>query len=228
MLKNRQGIILFILIAVPIFAYVLTRQACSHEFDWLKKVTKEEKQSDGSIKDIPYNVYEAYPNLSFKTQTGATLTWDQLRGKTVIADVFFTRCKGICPKLSATMAGLHDRYFDDPEMRFLSISVDPENDSIEALRQYANQYGANADRWYFVTGDKEEIFKFANQVLYFSGKIDDSGNIQMVHDETLRLIDKDGFMRFNGNFIDGTKPKDVERLHDELKLLRLEYEQGKE
>ncbi len=225
MLKNRQGFILFTLLAVPVFIYLLTRQACHHEFKWLEVITREEKQADGTMIQKPWNIYDAYPNPGFLTQSGKQVSWNDLRGKTVIVDVIFTRCKGICPNLSAAMSGLHDRYFDDPNMRFLSISVDPENDSVPVLVEYANRYHADPSRWIFLTGNKNEIFKFANDVLYFSGMKDESGNLQMVHDQTLRLIDRDGFMRKDGNFIDGTRNRDIERLHDEIKLLRLEYEQ---
>jgi protein SCO1/2 len=80
-----------------------------------------------------------------------------LRGRVWIADFVYTRCAGPCPMLSANMAGLQKRL--PKSIGLLSFTVDPDHDSPEVLNVYARKFGADSQRWFFVTGDKPALIK---------------------------------------------------------------------
>lgn len=88
-------------------------------------------------------------------QHGREVGSRDLRGKVWVADFIFTSCPDICPVLSTQMANLHRRV-DDEGVRFVSVTVDPERDTPEVLRDYASRYRADA-RWRFLTGPPDEV-----------------------------------------------------------------------
>ncbi|MCB9232440.1 MAG: SCO family protein [Bacteroidia bacterium] len=223
--KLEVGKLLAILI-LPIGLLLFVHFFGEQHFERLQIVGSKTPVSnpDGSVDTVYHTVYDAYPDFAFPTQTGETLTWDSLRGHVFLADVFFTRCPGICPKLSASMSSLVEYFRDQPEIRFLSISVDPENDTIQALRAYADKYDAPDKRWFFITGDKEKLYKLAHEAFFFKALEDENGELGFVHDNVIMLVDREGRIRKGEKFYDGTNRKDMELLSDEVKLLLMEYE----
>lgn len=217
---------LLLILLAPLTLLLFVQFCGEQHFERLNIVGKRVpvENPDGSVDTLYHTVYEAYPDFRFPTQTGDTLTWDSLKGHIFIADVFFTRCPGICPKLSASMASLVEYFQDEPDIRFLSISVDPENDSVPALREYADRYEAPDHKWYFITGNKDELYKLAHEAFFFKAMEDENGELGFVHDNVMMLIDREGRIRKGEKFYDGTNSKDMELLSDELKLLKLEYE----
>ncbi len=102
------------------------------------------------------------PEFSLINQQGHKLTLSDLKGKVWIADFIFTNCPTICPKMTQEMANLQSE-FDSQEINFVSFTVDPDRDTTDVLLQYANLYGADEKRWHFLTGNKEQIYKLANE-----------------------------------------------------------------
>src|SRR6516162_4283661 len=107
------------------------------------------EKKDG--KDITDTLWHSVDNISLINQLGNTLALDQLRGKVIVADFFFTHCPNICPTLTRNMKKLQDALKLKDEMKlndtsfvqFLSFSVDPERDSATVLKKYADRYGIN-------------------------------------------------------------------------------------
>lgn len=95
-------------------------------------------------------------------RSGASLTRDDLLGRPWVAAFIFTRCTGPCPKITSTMRSLQDR-LKDSQARLVSFTVDPEWDTPEILRQYADAAGADKARWLFVTGDEGAIYGLIRQ-----------------------------------------------------------------
>lgn len=80
-----------------------------------------------------------------------------MRGRVWIADFIFTRCAGPCPMLTANMAGLQKKL--PKEIGLLSFTVDPDHDAPEVLTLYARKFGADPQRWFFLTGEKAELVR---------------------------------------------------------------------
>ncbi|MBL8992947.1 MAG: SCO family protein, partial [Spirochaetia bacterium] len=84
------------------------------------------------------------PDFSLKDQQGRTFTQKDLEGKIVVADFFFASCTTICPKMSVNMGKAQERFKGNAGgVVFLSISVDPERDTVEVLKDYGRRYGAD-------------------------------------------------------------------------------------
>ena len=102
------------------------------------------------------------PAFSLVDQRGAKFDPASLAGKPWVADFIFTTCKQSCPRLTARMTQLHDRLAKkrggkDLGVRFVSFSVDPENDTPEVLGAYAARVGADPSSWWFVTGPSDDV-----------------------------------------------------------------------
>ena len=147
---------------------------------------------------------------------GDTVTLADVEGQILVVDFFFTRCATICPLMTKNLQRIHDRL--DPQMpiRILSHSVTPQADSVSVLNRYADKHGANPDLWWFLTGEKKEIYRLARQS-YFSCLDEGDGGFQdFVHTENIVLIDDRGRLR---GFYDGTDSKSMSQLFSDLGFL---------
>lgn len=92
-------------------------------------------------------------------QLGQPFTDDALRGKISIVSFVFTRCDTICPVISMKMARIQEKTFDlGRDIKLVSFSVDPTYDTPERLAEYAKKYGADPERWRFVTGPYDKVY----------------------------------------------------------------------
>lgn len=183
---------------------------------------KSQTNSNGA--ELEDTLYHTVPNFHLIDQDSIPVTNTITKGKIQIADFFFTRCSTICPKLSSQLSRVQDIFRNYPDLVFVSYSVDPENDRPEQLKTYAKKYGAIPGHWYFLTGDKAEIYNLA-QKGYFLPAVDSgvsSGNPDetFIHSEKLVLVDKAGVIR---GYYDGTDKEDVERLILETRVLMSTY-----
>jgi protein SCO1/2 len=97
------------------------------------------------------------PQFSLTDQRGRPFGRDDLRGKVWVADFVFTSCSDACPRLTRQMRALQDRLDPHGRIGLLSISVDPDRDTPDRLRQYGETYGAREDLWRFLTGSPMEV-----------------------------------------------------------------------
>lgn len=97
------------------------------------------------------------PAFSLIDQRGQTVTQGDLRDKLWIVDFIFTTCPDVCPMLTQQLASLRKSLPRDARLRFVSISVDPEYDTPERLRAFAELHGANHPDWFFLTGDASAV-----------------------------------------------------------------------
>lgn len=134
------------------------------------------------------------PPFRLTDQQGKPLGLADLRGKVWIADFIFTRCRGPCPVMSWEMKKLQD---DLPRGVYLvSISVDPEYDAPSILKRYASAYGADPERWKFLTGKEDAIYRLAREGLHMDArKRKEETGWTITHDEHFALVDREGRIR---------------------------------
>jgi cytochrome oxidase Cu insertion factor (SCO1/SenC/PrrC family) len=108
------------------------------------------------------------PDFALIERSERPITRTDLRGLVWIVNFFYTHCPDTCPLQSARMARLQGDFADERDVRLVSISVDPEHDTAAVLRDYAQRFGADAERWLFLTGDKAAIYHLAQQGFHLS------------------------------------------------------------
>lgn len=134
------------------------------------------------------------PEFSLATQDGARLSLTDLRGKVVAVTFIYASCVDTCPLLTAKMAGLQRRLGRDfgPKVFFASITVDPERDTPEVLKRYAEVHGANLAGWAFLTGTPAEIREVAKRYgIYYKKQA--RGDVD--HTFLTSLVDQMGTLR---------------------------------
>lgn len=170
--------------------------------------------------DSAYKNIHSIPDFAFTNQEGKKISQDNVSGKIYVTNFFFSRCRGICPKMTGNMQKLQEAYIKDPEVMLLSYSVTPESDSVPVLKKYAADNNINADKWSLLTGDRESIYTLAKRE-YFAG--DSIGYYQagneFLHTENFILIDK--HKRIRGVY-NGTLPVEIERIKNDISTLKLE------
>ena len=107
------------------------------------------------------DVYGEVPEFSLIERNGRPVTRADLLGKVWLANFIYTECKETCPTQSLQISRLQAEFADAPDLRLVSITVDPKHDTTEILARYAERYGANPSRWLFLSGDKREIYCLA-------------------------------------------------------------------
>jgi protein SCO1/2 len=163
------------------------------------------------------------PAFALEESRGRAVTLTDLAGRIWVADFIFTSCPGTCAILSNEMARLQRALAERgmKDVRSVSFSVDPANDSLEVLLQYAGRYGADAERWLFVTGERKALhsliqdgFKLAVDERTEEENTDGGGLI--THSDRFVLVDRDGRVR---GYYHGTDSAAVDRLLADIEAL---------
>ena len=150
-------------------------------------------QAVGESADLP-KIGPA-PAFSLTTQEGAQLALQDLRGKVVAVTFIYASCADTCPLLTAKLAGLQARLGTDfgAKVFFVAITLDPERDTPQVLKRYAQAHGANLSGWVFLTGTPAEIQQVARQYgIYYKkrprGEVDHTFLTSLIdHRGTLRV-----------------------------------------
>ncbi|OZI06361.1 SCO family protein [Siphonobacter sp. BAB-5385] len=171
-------------------------------------------------KTVTDTVYHQIPDFAFASQYGDTVTAKYFAGKIYIADFFFTTCPTICPKMTMEMRKLYQKFKDDPQVMFLSHSIDPKRDSVGRLREYSTDLGVYGQKqWYFVTGDRKEIFDIGQNAYFVSAKEDSDEPGGLLHSGAFIVIDPQRRIR---GIYDGTKDEVVGEVSEAIELLKKE------
>lgn len=164
-------------------------------------------------------VYHTIAPFQFVDQDSAVITNGTFKDKIYVADFFFTTCRTICPIMKAQMLRVYKATEEMPDVLILSHTIDPEYDTVALLHDFAKRLGVESNRWHFVTGAKDSIYKIA-QTSYFASAMEDKTVPDgFIHSGAFLLIDKHS--RIRGKY-DGTVEKDVNRLIGDIKQLRRE------
>ena len=104
-------------------------------------------------------VFGVVTNFTLTNQDGKTTTLADLSNHVWVADIFFTRCAGPCPRMTAQMKSLQDLLPQNGNAKFVTLTTDPDFDTPEILKKYGERFNADFNRWTFLTGTKSEIGK---------------------------------------------------------------------
>jgi protein SCO1 len=164
----------------------------------------------------PLSSYGSVPPFQLVNQNDTTFGSNELAGKIWIADFIFTSCPGPCPIISTRMSELQ-KPLRKTDVHLISFSVDPEKDTPEVLRRYAEKLKAEPARWDFLTGSKQAIYNLSKDGFKLAVSDDPDARIP-VHSTRLVLVDRRGIIR---GYYDALEPDGVTKvLADANHLLR--------
>ncbi len=148
------------------------------------------------------------PEFNSIKQDGSPFGLSELKGHLSVVDFIFTTCPGVCPVMGANMVGLYRQFEGVEALQFVSISVDPARDSLSVLREYAEGFGVNDDRWVFLWMPVEDVVRLSEDG--FALAADD---LPMGHSSRFVLVDREGKIR---GYYDGTDEDSVKKLAEDI------------
>ena len=155
-------------------SWVIEKANASHEIPIIKKV----------------------PNFKFTNQNGDIFSHNELNDKITVLDFFFTNCPGPCPIMTYNMKSLYNDFSSSDDVQFVSITVDPDNDNIKVLKNYADINGINDQRWQLLTSELSKIKSLKRDgFMLYADELPQGHAIKFI------LIDEHGNIR---KYFDGT------------------------
>ena len=161
------------------------------------------------------------PDFSLVERSGKKIRLADLLGNVWIADLIYTHCTDTCPIQSAEMKSLQDKFAAAPDLRLVSITVDPKRDTPAVLRKYAARFGADPARWLFLTGDERAIYRLAQEGFHLAAaeipkaERDGSGATHL-HSPRFVLVDRAAEIR---GYYAGTEKAALARLGGDVEIL---------
>jgi protein SCO1/2 len=180
---------------------------------WLRQLEVQ------ALRQRTISSYGSVPPFQLTNQDGQPFGSAQLAGKIWIADFVYTTCPGPCPMISTRMSNLQ-KPLEKTDVRLVSFSVDPEKDTPQVLRSYAERLQAEPGRWDFLTGPKSAIYELSHDG--FKLAVSDGSDAQgiPVHSTRMVLVDRRGQIR---GYYDAAEAEAVTKLlADTNHLLREE------
>lgn len=159
-------------------------------------------------------------DFSLLNQNGKTVTLNELKGKVFVAEYFFTTCGTICPKMTAQMTRVQKEFKGNNDFKILSFTVNPEYDTVQVMKQYAEKHNAIDGQWHFLTGSKDELYQLARNSFFVlkpaeAKNLGDAGS-DFIHTNNFVLVDQE--LRIRG-YYDGTSISEVNELMEDIKML---------
>lgn len=148
------------------------------------------------FKKADLHTYQKVPNFEFINQNGKTITNKDYEGKVYVVEFFFTTCPTICPIMNQKMVTIQNEFMGNPNFGIASISITPEIDTPEVLKNYASNYKMTHKNWHLLTGKSEEyVYNLSNKgfKLYAGKGEEEHGGFE--HSGLFALIDKQGNIR---------------------------------
>jgi protein SCO1/2 len=161
-------------------------------------------------------IFHTIKQFCFINQYGDSISQEQIKNKIFVCDYFFTTCKSICPIMTNQMERVQNKYLSNNDVIILSHTVDPEEDSVSVLFDYANRHHAIKGKWHFLTGDKKSLYNQARVSYLLDNETGNGDEHDFIHTDKFALIDWKG--RIRGYYV-GTDSAEVSKLITDISTL---------
>ncbi|WP_353103170.1 SCO family protein [Myroides odoratus] len=168
------------------------------------------------------------PSFELVDQNKKTINNASYKGKVYVVEFFFANCPTICPIMNQNMLKLQDTFRPHMDFGIASITIDPKNDTVEALKVHGEELGVTIPHWHMLTGDAKYIYDLAAKFNLYTG-VNPEAPGGFEHSGLFALIDKEGNIRCrideHGNpvlYYDGTSDEGVQWIKEDIKLLLAE------
>ena len=185
-----------------ILAFLFIFMLGSFGFYIIDKATKSRIDNIGIIGKVP--------SFSLINFDGTVVTEKQLNDKISIVSFIFTQCEGACPIMSENMSTLQERFASSGDIQFLSITTDPDYDTLDILNEYSSNY-SNKNNWFFLRGDILDVIELSEKGFFLSAALLPAG-----HSTRLVLVDKELNIR---KYYEGTVESNIFELQSDIVTL---------
>ena len=185
-----------------VLAFLFIFMLGSFGFLVIDKATKSRIDNIGIIGQVP--------SFSLTNFDGSVITENQLDDKISIVSFIFTQCEGACPIMSENMSILQERFASSNDIQFLSITTDPDYDTLDILNEYSSSYSNNKN-WFFLRGNILDIIELSEQGFFLSAALLPAG-----HSTRLVLVDKELNIR---KYYEGTIESNIFELQSDIVTL---------
>ena len=167
---------------------------------------------------------QGLPSFTLTNQLGEQIAASAFSNQISIVDIVFTRCLGPCPEMTTRMSRLQSMISPSLPVKFVTLTADPTNDTPAVLKDYAERFKANPNRWWFLTGTKIDIARLAREGLQLTAQETKPEERQndadlFIHSTVFVVLDRHGRSR---GAIDSTEPEFNARIRDAIRRLSRE------
>ncbi|WP_304516483.1 SCO family protein [Cecembia rubra] len=210
-----QGLVLVCILMIPVLIIVFLKTFGTNHYD-IPVLFQDGVENPFLECELNESGQHYIPEFLLTSHDNELRGRHEMEGKITIVDFFFTSCPSICPVMSNEMERVNDAFRNEALVQIYSISIDPEYDTPEVLKEYAERHNATPDKWFFLTGNKDEIYNLA-RCGFILPTIDGFGQPDdFVHSDKFILVDELGRIR---GYYSGTNRDEVDRLILETKIL---------
>lgn len=225
MLKNKSYIgISFIILIFGIYA--IPKIISRIQQNDVVKGDRLDKVSNHGNSEKNLMIIGPAPKFELTDQNKKAITNADYKGKVYLIEFFFSTCPSICPKMNKNMIDIQNQFFGNPNFGIASITIDPDHDTPEILKEHAKILGVKSSNWHFLTGDKKYIYDLANKGFNLYAGENSKVNGGFEHSGLFALIDKNGNIRCRkdeyGNpilYYDGIEKEGVKAIQQDISIL---------
>ncbi|MAU62833.1 MAG: SCO family protein [Flavobacteriaceae bacterium] len=203
---------------IYIFVLSITFSSCNQiskkQLPIYNPVDINPKLVDKSVRNINEN--HRVKDFNLTNQNGINITSKDYENKIYVVDFFFTRCPSICPIMTNNMLKVQEEFIKNDDIMLLSMSVTPEIDTVEILKNYAIEKGVNDSKWNITTGSKKHIYELARKSYFAVVEQGDGGLQDFIHTPNFILVDTKKQIR---GIYDGTQENEIDRLIEDIYIL---------
>jgi len=217
-----------IALLIPLISYFLLKKATDNAVVMPRHYIYDSVSSKTiNGKKVEDTIWHTLPPFSLTNQLGQKVGWEDMKGKIVVADFFFTHCPTICPRMTINMRKLQTGISNISRagntqadfVQFLSFSVDPERDSVSQLKMWADRYQVDPDSWWLLTGNKKEIYDMSIEHMKVLAQDGKGVDTSFFHTDYMVLIDRNQNIR---GYYHGLDSAALSQLSNDIVLLNLE------
>ena len=159
-------------------------------------------------------------DFKWLNQQGEYVTSSDFDNKVYVASFFFTTCPGICPKMRSQLSQVQEVFADNDNVAIISHSIQPGNDTVEVLQEYAEMHGVKSGKWHLITGERDDIYAAARNDYFANEDLGEFvSNNDFLHTENLVLVDSHRHIR---GIYNGLNKVSVNHLLSDIKVLEEE------
>ena len=214
----KKILILVTILAVPGFLYYLLTEKGKNRYKPLgiygpKTVASTFHKVRGE--SIADTIYHTVSNFGLTNQDSISFRFGADTNHIIVCNFFFTRCKTSCSEMNQSMSEIAKAYEKNKMVRFVSITVDPDYDSPSVLKRYSKQFKIDKDKWQFLTGTADSVYKIAQRDFLVDAFKDSSQTNNFIHSSKFILVDPQKRIR---GYYDSADKEQVTKLVDEIKV----------